>query len=159
MTRSRATALFAAVLALAGGVSLYFVGCAASTHATAPSALGAPRRFADLEAVVDQPGPIEVETVVSTEWAVDRSGLINLDAPAAKSAGLEDGDEPIQVFFHAVRHPQRGTFLIDTGVERALRDAPDKAAMRGMLASLYHREKMGFEKPLGDWLAAQRMAA
>lgn len=148
MPRTPAAALLAAALAL--------TGCAASTHATVPSNLGAARRFADLEAVVDQPGPIEVETVVSTEWAVDRAGLINLDAPAAKSAGLKDGDEPIQVFFHAVRHPERGTFLVDTGVERALRDAPDKAAVRGLVASVMHREKMGLEKPLGDWLAAQR---
>ena len=76
--------------------------------------------------VIDQPGPIEVESVVSTEWAVTRAGLINLDAPKAKAAGLTDGDEPIEVFFHVVRHPRFGTFIIDTGVERALRDAPDE---------------------------------
>ena len=136
--------------------ALVLSGCAASTHATQPSSLGAARRSADMLAVVDQPGPVEVETIVSTEWAVARSGLINLDAPKAKAAKLTDGDEPIEVFFHVVRHPRFGTFLIDTGVERALRDAPDKAAMRGFMAGQMHVEKMGFQKPLGDWLAAQR---
>ncbi len=146
------TATFALAVAL-GLASL--TGCAATTHATQPSSLGAPRRAADMLAVVDQPGPIEVESVVSTEWAVTRAGLVNLDAPKAKAAGLTDGDEPIQVFFHVVRHPRFGTFIIDTGVERALRDAPDKAAVRGLVASEMHVEKMGFQKPLGDWLAAQ----
>ena len=135
--------------------SLTLAGCAASTHATQPSSLGAPHASADMLAVVDQPGPIEVESIVSTSWAVPRSGLIDLDAPKAKAAGIVDGDEPIQVYFHVVRHPRFGTFLIDTGVERALRDAPEKAAVRGLVASYMHADKMGFEEPLGDWLATQ----
>jgi glyoxylase-like metal-dependent hydrolase (beta-lactamase superfamily II) len=135
--------------------TLALTGCAATTHTTQPSSLGTPRRSADMFAAIDQPGPIQTESVVSTEWAVPRSGLINLDRPKAKAAGLVDGDEPIEVFFHVVRHPKFGTFIIDTGVERALRDAPEKAAVRGFVASYLHHEKMGFEKPLGDWLAAQ----
>jgi N-acyl homoserine lactone hydrolase len=142
------------VVILAAALNL--TGCAASTHATQPSSLGAARRSADLLAVIDQPGPIEVESVVSTEWAITRAGLINLDAPKAKAAGLTDGDEPIQVFFHVVRHPRVGTFIIDTGVERALRDAPEKAALRGFIAGQMDVEKMVFQKPLGDWIAAQR---
>jgi glyoxylase-like metal-dependent hydrolase (beta-lactamase superfamily II) len=135
---------------------LGLTGCAASTHATQPSTLGTARRSADLFAVLEQPGPVEVESVVSTGWAVTRAGLINLDSPKAKAAGLRDGDEPIEVFFHVVRHPRFGTFIIDTGVERALRDAPDKAAIRGIVADYLHREKMSLEEPLADWLARQR---
>jgi N-acyl homoserine lactone hydrolase len=127
-------------------------GCAATSHATRPSSLGTARRSADLLAVIDKPGPVEVETIVSTEWAVARSGLINLDSPKAKAAKLEDGDEPIEVFFHVVRHPRFGTFLVDTGVERALRDEPNRAAVRGLVAEVMHLEKMSFDKPLGDWL-------
>jgi glyoxylase-like metal-dependent hydrolase (beta-lactamase superfamily II) len=146
----------AAVLAFTGGAaSLGLVGCAASTHAAQPATMGAAHRSADMLAVIDQPGPIEVESVVSTEWAVTRAGLINLDSPKAKEAHLTDGDEPIQVYFHVVHHPRFGMFIIDTGVERALRDAPDQAAMRGLIAREMHREKMDFAKPLGDWLAAQ----
>jgi glyoxylase-like metal-dependent hydrolase (beta-lactamase superfamily II) len=148
MKHRTVTVVLAAALAL--------TGCAASTHPTQPSSLGAARRSADMLAVVDQPGPIEVESVVSTAWAVTRAGLINLDAPKARAAKLTDGDEPIFVFFHVVRHPRFGTFIIDTGVERALRDAPEKAAVRGLVAREMHVEGMGFQKPLGDWLAAQR---
>ena len=135
--------------------SLALTGCAASTHASAPSKLGTARRTNDLLAVVDQPGPLEVETVVSTEWAISRAGLINLDSPKAKAAGLTDSDEAIEVFFHVLHHPTLGMFIIDTGVERALRDAPDKAAMQGLVARRMRREKMDFKKPLGDWLAEQ----
>jgi N-acyl homoserine lactone hydrolase len=143
-------------IAIALTAALPLAGCAASTHATQPSSLGAPRSSADLLAVIDQPGPIEVESVVSTTWAVPRSGLVNLDAKAAKDAGVRDGDEPIQVYFHVVRHPGRGTFLVDTGVQRALRDAPEKSGVSGLLRSQMHVEKMGFEKPLGDWIGTQR---
>jgi glyoxylase-like metal-dependent hydrolase (beta-lactamase superfamily II) len=148
MKRRAVSLVLTAVLAL--------TGCAASSHATQPSALGGARRSADLFAVLDQPGPVEVESIVSTEWSVTRAGMINLDSPKAKAAGLRDGDEPIEVFFHVVRHPRFGTFIIDTGVERALRDAPERAAIRGFVASFLHREKMGLEEPLGDWLARQR---
>jgi glyoxylase-like metal-dependent hydrolase (beta-lactamase superfamily II) len=107
-------------------------------------------------AVIDQPGPLDVETVASADWAVDRSGLINLDHPKAKTAGLKDGDEPIQIYFHVIRHPTRGMFIVDTGVERALRDDPDHAALRGIVASFMHREKMTIKVPLGDWLSQHK---
>ena len=135
--------------------SLALTGCAASSHAIQPSALGKTQRTADLLAVVDQPGPIEVETVVSTEWAVARSGLINLESAKAKDAGFIDGDEPILVFFHVIRHPTQGTFLIDTGVEKALRDAREKSVFQGLVAKEMHIERMRFQKPLGEWIAAQ----
>jgi glyoxylase-like metal-dependent hydrolase (beta-lactamase superfamily II) len=130
--------------------------CAYSTHPTQASTLGTSRSSADLSAVIDQPGPIEVETVNSADWAVDRSGLINLDHPKAKAAGLTDGDEPIQIYFHVVRHPTHGMFIVDTGVERALRDDPEHAALRGVVASLMHREKMAIKAPLGEWLSQHK---
>lgn len=145
--------LRSSLLSLAATLALS--GCTASTHAIQPSPLGHASRSSELLSVIDQPGPIEVDTVVSTTWAVTRAGLINLNDPKAKQAGLKDGDEPIEIFFHVLRHPRFGTFLIDTGVERALRDAPDKAAIQGLVASQLHAEKMGFEAPLGDWLSAK----
>lgn len=143
--------LRSSLLTLAATLALS--GCTASSHATQVSTLGRASRASELLATLEQPGPVEVETVNSTSWAVTRAGLINLDHPKAKQAGLQDGDEPIEVTFHVIRHPRFGTFLIDTGVERALRDAPDKAAIQGLVASELHVEKMKFEKPLGDWLA------
>lgn len=141
------------VLSLALVTSL--VACRTSTHATRRSELGVPRRSADLLAVLDEPGPLSVETVASADWAVPRSGLVNLDHPTAQAAHLEDGDEPIQIYFHAIRHPTRGTFVVDSGVERNLRDAPDKAVLRGLVASAMNVDKLKVHVPLGDWIAQQ----
>jgi N-acyl homoserine lactone hydrolase len=140
---------------LAGCGARAAVGFPSTHHAFVASTVGTASRTASLEAVVDQPGPVTVETVVGCDWVVPRSGLINLDNPKAIEAGLKDGDEPIIVAFHAVRHPQKGLFLVDTGVERALRDDPDHAAARGFVAHFMHLEKMRFRQDTASWLAAQ----
>jgi glyoxylase-like metal-dependent hydrolase (beta-lactamase superfamily II) len=145
----RNTGLTIAVVSFAAAT----IGCMTTTHRTEPSTLGVARRSADLEAVIDKEGPLEVETVVSTEWKIPRSGLVNLDDPKAKAAGLTASDEPIEIFFHVVKHPRFGTFLIDTGVERKLRDAPSRAALSGPITLFMKPENMTFDHPLGDWLA------
>jgi glyoxylase-like metal-dependent hydrolase (beta-lactamase superfamily II) len=145
MPRRTALALLAVALA----------GCTVTSHPVGPADLGTPRSEADLLAVIDAPGPLTVETVPSADWAVDRGGLVNLKDPRAQAAGLDGTPEPIQISFHVVRHPTRGTFLVDTGVERALRDAPDRAALRGLAARFMHRERLVVRRPLGDWLASE----
>jgi glyoxylase-like metal-dependent hydrolase (beta-lactamase superfamily II) len=142
--------------ALLGGLALYSTGCSITSHDIRPSALGVPRSSDALLAVVDEPGPVTVETVDSADWAVPLKGLVDLDDPRAKAAGLVDRSEPIQVYFHAIRHPTRGLYVIDTGVENARRDAPEKAAVRGLVASIMQMDKMQVRIPLGDWLAAQK---
>lgn len=128
--------------------------CSLTSHEVTTATLGTPRTTADLVASLSKPGIIELETVASADWAVDRSGLINLDSPIAKEAGLVDGDEAINVFFHVLRHPTQGTFLVDTGVETALRDAPEKSAMSSLVRSVMHLEKLKVNVPLGEWVAA-----
>jgi glyoxylase-like metal-dependent hydrolase (beta-lactamase superfamily II) len=130
-------------------------GCAVTSHQAQPSKLGTAKSTADLLASLPEPGVVDLETVASADWAVDRSGLINLGNPIAKDAGLVDGDEKIQVFFHVIRHPTRGTFIVDTGVETALRDAPEKSAMSGIVRSAMHLEKLEVHQPLGEWLAKE----
>ncbi|HVY38819.1 MAG TPA: MBL fold metallo-hydrolase [Polyangia bacterium] len=120
----------------------FAAGCQASTHQTRAAALGKPTSGEAMEALLDQPGPIEVETVVGADWAVTRAGLIDLDDPNAKAAGLKDGDEPIQIFTHVVRHPTRGTFLIDTGVSRRLVDDPAGMGVGWVVRKFMHPEKI-----------------
>jgi glyoxylase-like metal-dependent hydrolase (beta-lactamase superfamily II) len=124
-------------------------GCALTSHPTQPSALGKSSSTEELLKVIDQPGLLTVETVASADWEVDRGGLINLE----RAKALKDGLEPIQVYFHAIRHPTRGLFIIDTGVEKALRDAPDKAALGGIFARFAHTERMKVRLPLAEFLA------
>lgn len=130
-------------------------GCAATSHDAAPTTLGVPSSTQSLDAVIDRPGPVTVETVVGADWAVPLSGLVNLDAPAAKAAKLTDRSEPIQVVFHALHHPTRGTFLVDTGVERAIFDAPSDAAVRGVVARFMHVEAMQRRTDTASWIARQ----
>jgi glyoxylase-like metal-dependent hydrolase (beta-lactamase superfamily II) len=128
--------------------------CVVTTHPVEPAQLGVSRGSDAMLALIDQPGPLRVNTVASADWAIDRSGLINLESREAKEAKLKDGLEPVQIYFHAVRHPQRGLFIIDTGVEHKLRDDPDHAVLHGMLASAFGGDRMKVLAPLGDYLRA-----
>ena len=135
-TLARTPLLTSLVAALAAAA------CSATTHAARPAALGTPTSAEAMEAVLDQPGPLQVETVVGADWAVTRAGLINLDDPKAKAAGLKDGDEAIQIYTHVVRHPTRGTFLIDTGVSRKLVDDPAGLGVGWVMRKYMHPERI-----------------
>ncbi len=150
--RSPLSVVAAVALGLA---ALATTACSVTTHLVQPATLGAQKSSADLLSVLDQPGPLTVETINSADWSVPRGGLINLSSQKAKAAGLVDGDEPIQIFFHAVRHPTRGLFIIDTGVERALRDAPKQAAPTRLIRRFMHFSKLVVHLPLGDYLARE----
>lgn len=130
--------------------------CRASTHPVEPAPLGKSSSSRELLASLAEPGPVEVTTVRSADWVVERSGLIDLDAAPAQAAGLRDGDEPIQIFFHALRHPRHGLYVVDSGVERAVRDAPERAAARGLVTRFVHFDRLKVVEPLGDWLARSK---
>jgi N-acyl homoserine lactone hydrolase len=147
------TALLVAVLATTAGV---LSTCTPTTHGTVAAELGVARTTADLESVVDEPGPVTVETVVGADWEVDRSGLVNLKHPAAKAAHLVDGPEPIIIAFHAIRHPRYGLFIVDTGVERALRDDREHAALSGIAARSMGVDKIRVRTDTRSWIDAQK---
>ncbi len=146
-------ALVAAALAAAG--TTLAVGGRPTTHAVVAADLGVSRSGADLERVVDEPGPVSVETVVAADWEVDREGLVNLEHPKAKGAGLSPGKEPIRIFLHAFRHPQRGLFLIDTGVERALGKDPAKSAVGPVVAAAMNAETLRVRTDTATFLDRQ----
>jgi N-acyl homoserine lactone hydrolase len=130
-------------------------GCVATGHPMVPSALGQPSSAARLEATLKTPGPVEVETVAAAEWKVPRSGLINLEHPRAKAAGLVDGDEPVTIYFHALRHPTRGLFIVDTGVEWALHGDPPRSMIRGLTRSAIDAGSIEVKVDLASWLSRQ----
>lgn len=155
MNHLRRSLVALATLAVTVTLAAASTGCAITSHPSRPSAVGVPRSSDALAAVVDEPGPVVVETVASADWAVARSGLVNLNRQAAKDAHLTSGNEPIQVYFHALHHPTKGLFIIDTGAERAFRDQRDKAAINGFVAWYLDMGTMKVTVPLGDWLARQ----
>jgi len=128
-------------------------GWPASTRRAQGAAPGRVSSMSALESVIDAPGPITVETVVGAHWQIDRAGVIDLSDPRA--ASLSPGLEPIEVDFHALRHPTRGMLLIDTGVERALFDDPEHAAIRGIVASAGGIDRMERITDTASWLARQ----
>jgi len=140
------TLRLASSLALAGIAHVtafaLLAGCASTSHPCVPASIGVARSSGAMEAVLDQPGPVTVQTIVAAEWEVPRSGLINLEHPAAKAAGLTEGSEPIHLFVHVVRHPTRGVFLVDTGAERAFVADPGHALIHGFFGSLAHLDKL-----------------
>lgn len=148
------------LLVLAGIVSSVALAAAIgrppSTHPTAVSPLGTPTSTSAMEAVVERPGPLTVETVIAADWVVAREGLINLEAPAARAAGLEPGPEPIQIYLHAVRHPEHGLFLIDTGVEHALASGDLGASAIGpWMGKLLPLDELVVHVDTAGWLAQQ----
>lgn len=127
--------------------------CATSSHPTRPAELGAPSSSSALRSAAATPGPVRLTRVVAADWAVDRGGLINLDHPKAEAAGLEEGDEPIQIYLYALEHPTRGTYLVDTGVAAAFR-AEETAPVSGMVASAMNFDALAVHVDTATWLAA-----
>lgn len=134
------------------------LACTVTHHPATPGSLGSPGEQARMEALLDEPGPVVLETVNAADWEVPLSGLLDLDDPKAKAAGLTDRPEPIQIYFHALQHPDHGLFIVDTGVEIALRDRPEDAAIQGFVASQMHMEKLKIHAPLSAWLAGRPLA-
>jgi len=89
-------------------------GCALTDHPTQPAPLTSTAMPTWSEVGV---GPVEHDAVVSARWAVELSGLLDLDSDAAKAAGLVDDKTNIVLPVHVLRHPTAGTFVIDTGVD------------------------------------------
>jgi glyoxylase-like metal-dependent hydrolase (beta-lactamase superfamily II) len=104
----------------------------ATTHPTTPARIGTPVSSAAMEALIDQPGPVEVKTV-GTDWVANLSGLLNIKDPKAVQAGLKKRKEPIQIYTHVIRHPAQGFFLVDTGVSEPFVHDPAAAGVGWVL--------------------------
>jgi glyoxylase-like metal-dependent hydrolase (beta-lactamase superfamily II) len=107
-----------------------------------PASLGKPITSATMEALIDTPGPIELETVASADWVADLSGLLNLKDPRAVQAGLIDHEEPIQIYTHLLRHPTQGFFMVDTGVSKRLVEDPAGVGVGWVVRQFGKIEKM-----------------
>ncbi len=144
-------------LALVGLLLALLTSCKVSSHPVAPSPMGQVVSSDELVARLGEPGPVAVETVVAAEWVVDRAGLINLDHDEAKAHGLTSGDEPIHIAMHVLRHPTRGVYLVDTGVERAFRTDKGNALIRGLVGSAMNVDAMKVHVDTASYLAAHRI--
>lgn len=135
-------------LALAALLGL--AACAPTAHQMQHEGMGQPVGWAQMEARLDEPGPIELDTVASATGVSALGGLLNLDHPAARAAGLRDRDEPIQIYLHVLKHPSRGAYLVDTGVARALIQNPGDWGLNAFLRRAMKFEQMRLWNASGD---------
>jgi len=131
---------------------LLLQSCTLTSHPVGKHAIGKASSSAQMEQLIDQPGPIQFETFNSADWSVSLAGLLNLNSPAAIQAGVEDRDEPIHIYTHLLRHPQRGNFLIDSGVSRKLVDNPKKEGLNWVIQQAMHIEKLHINKSTAEIL-------
>ena len=128
-------------------------GCTATSHgavtATAASASSPPRGWLSL---ANTPGKIELDTIESARWSVPREGLINLDHPRAKEAGLTNEDEQILVFMHQFQHPEEGTFLIDSGVAQSFEPGGQEPLVSSLLKERARLDQLDVRVSTAAWL-------
>jgi N-acyl homoserine lactone hydrolase len=125
-----------------------------TTHPTTPANLGTPVSSSAMEAVIDQPGPIELKTIGSS-WAAPLKGLLNLKDPKAVAAGLKDHQEPIQIYLHVIRHATQGFFLIDTGVAEAFLKDPAGVGVGWVLRKYGGIERMQGKPSTAEVIASE----
>jgi N-acyl homoserine lactone hydrolase len=143
-------ALISALGVALGGPHLGFTQ---TSHASIPQALGAPRPFDAVEqAAQDEAGPIRLEAIVAADWEIDLEGLLNLEHPTAKAAGIENRKEPIQIKFYALHHPERGTFLIDTGVARSIARRTEDMPVGAVVRSAMNLDALVVHVDTKSWL-------
>ena len=125
------TRMFRAPLSL---VALVLAGCAALPHPVEPlqgplvaASDPAPNSWKEVFA---EPSEVEVRVEVAAHWLVSRRGLIDFKHPTTKRSDLQAGPHLISLLVGVIRHPERGDFLIDTGIDRSIAEG-DPAAVRG----------------------------
>ena len=142
-------------LSLGVGIPLllaFALGCAASHHATEPADLGSVSSSDEMFARIADPGPVRFEKVVAADWVVERSGLLNLDHEKARAAGLEDGQENIQIYFYVLRHPRFGVFLVDSGVETGFRSPEGSERVGAIVKAAMGTENLRVRTTTREWL-------
>jgi N-acyl homoserine lactone hydrolase len=137
-----------------GLVTLFFLAsCSTTSHPERVADLGQALDLSAMERLLEKPEQVvtvELQTVESADWAVELSGLLNLDRPQAKAAGLIDRDEPIKVYLHVLRHPSRGLYLIDTGFSAQMAHDPGSLGVNRIAQYVMHLERLKFHSGPAD---------
>ena len=127
--------------------------CSASQHPVTPATRGLVVSSTDLAASLAAPGPVRFERIVAADWVVARSGLINLDHPRAREAGLEDGDEAIQIYLYVLEHPGFGTYLVDSGIEAGFREPGGSPRVGMLVEAAMNTAALDVHVTTAEWLA------
>lgn len=93
------------------------------------------------------------EKIKMADWKVPREGLIDLDDPKAKQAGLKEGLEPIQIYLYHIQHPKFGHFFIDSGISEGFKNPPDQKPITGVVASAMNFKDLVIAKTTAEVLS------
>lgn len=123
-------------------VFLALSACTASNISSEPSDMGTPIAINEMEALIDQPGPIEFTKHVAAKWSVNLSGLLNLEHPLAIEAGLQDKAEAIELYVYSIKHPTRGSYLIDSGISQRFSSPADNPDISFLIKSIMNTDEL-----------------
>ncbi|TDZ49849.1 N-acyl homoserine lactonase AttM [Colletotrichum trifolii] len=132
-------------------------GFRTTNYPTTPAKLGRAVTSGLMERLMDEPGPIQVKTI-SADWVADLSGLLNLNDPKAKKAGLRERREPIKIFAHVIRHPSEGFYLVDTGVSRRFVEEPAEVGVGWVLRKYAGISEMTIQQSTKEIIDAEGAA-
>lgn len=111
--------------------------CRVTSHPTEPFAPPAARSTPkSWDEVLARPVDVDVQAVVSARWEGPRKGLVDLNHPLAKEAGITNEKVPIVLLVGVIRHPTAGDFVVDTGASEELVRRDRKGTVRGLARAI-----------------------
>jgi len=123
-----------------------------TSHPIMCSGLGRTISCEAMETVIDEPGPINLGTLVSANWEVPLNSILELKHPESRAAGLTNHEEPIHLYVHTLQHPTRGSFLIDTGVSARLIEDPIRSGLSRLLRRFLRLERISIQRSTSHML-------
>lgn len=130
----------------------FLVQCSQSTRPFSKTEKGSTKTFSEIESSVSKKGPIKFQKILAADWVADRSGLIDFSDPKAKSAGLVEGEEEIQIYFYVLEHPKFGKYLIDTGISDVFRKEPREWPVSKLIQNVMNLDKLKIKSILSETL-------
>jgi N-acyl homoserine lactone hydrolase len=121
-------------------------GCNTTYHPIAPATLGKASSSNEMEPLIDQPGPVLLDTIESASISTPLAGLLNLKSATAKKAKLKNRKELIHIYMHVLKHPKYGTYLIDTGISQKVLNNPKKVGLSWGIRKLSPLKKIKIHK-------------
>ncbi|MBL4866502.1 MAG: MBL fold metallo-hydrolase [Pseudomonadales bacterium] len=86
----------------------------------------------DWNVISTQPSRVKFQTLLTGSVTVLMGGMLNLDDP--KTGHIKDEEISVDVYAHWIRHPIKGDFLIDTGLNKQFLTHP-QGSLKGLIAS------------------------
>ena len=140
-----------AAIGVLAGVLMTLSSCSTTHVPVSPAELGVPTtRQAMLASMQNPQGPISFHKHRVATWSVSLAGMLNLDHPRARAAGLDDRMEPIDIYVYSVVHPVYGTYIIDSGVAESFRNPKDNTDVSSLVKAAMKLDQLNVEKTTAE---------